>query len=121
MQDLFVQEEEGAQRLILRLSAHSPADCEARETVRDLGLPHIEEMALVVVKDEAADPTDVRVFGPAALVPGPDRSTHAVEKPRLGRSPPWKFAHAKDSGTGIRKPGASVTSAGGSCRCRHVG
>ena len=94
-QDLPVQEEQGAQRLVLRGRGDLPLDCEGAQEARDFGRPHVGGVALVVEEDVAADPRDVGLLGAAAVMSGADGYADAVEQSWLGRTGRVGFAHAK--------------------------
>jgi hypothetical protein len=55
-------------------------DREKRQKPRDFGDAHLARMRLAVEEDVAADPVDVGLFGPPAVMPGTNRLTHAVEQ-----------------------------------------
>jgi L-alanine-DL-glutamate epimerase-like enolase superfamily enzyme len=78
-----VEKEEGREGLGLCRGAHGAFDGEMRDEGVDLGLAHLARMALVVKEDEAADPGDVRLLGPQAVVAGADRHADSVEQARL--------------------------------------
>ena len=61
-----------------------PVDGEVGDEGVDLGLAHLERVALVVKEDVAADPADVGLFRAQAVVAGADRVADAVEQARLG-------------------------------------
>ena len=58
-----------------------PVNGEAREEARDLGLAKLARVPSTVEPHEASDPGDVRLLGPAAVVPSAERSAHLVQKP----------------------------------------
>ncbi|MEA2624675.1 MAG: hypothetical protein QOD06_720, partial [Candidatus Binatota bacterium] len=59
-----------------------PLDREVREELLDLLRAHLRWMTLPLIDDESADPRDVRLLGPGAPVPRPERVSHDIEKPR---------------------------------------
>ncbi len=83
LEDVAVEKHEGRERLGLGRGADGALDGEMRDEGVDLGLGHLEGMALVVKEDVAADPADVGLLGAQAVVAGADRLAHAVEQARL--------------------------------------
>ena len=78
---MTIEEEERAQRLVLRGGGYVPASGETREEARDLGLAKLARVPSTVEAHEASDPGYVRLLGPAAVVPSAERSAHLVQKP----------------------------------------
>jgi len=79
-EDLFVQEQEGAQRLIMGRGADLGIDGQGRKEPGDLRLTHLGWMADAVEEDEPLDPSYVRLLGPPAVVPRADRFTYAIKE-----------------------------------------
>jgi hypothetical protein len=75
-----VEEQQGAQRLVLRRRADVAADREPRKKAGDLGGSHLRGMPLPVEEDVAPDPADVRLLRPAAVVASPDRVADLVQE-----------------------------------------
>jgi hypothetical protein len=66
LQHLLVEEQEGAQGLVLGRGSDLPIDRDRGEELRDVRGTHLGGVALVVEDDEAPDPGDVRLLGAAA-------------------------------------------------------
>ena len=64
-----VEEEQGAQRLVLCARGDASIHGEVRQESAHLGPTELGRMAEPVEPDEAAHPQDVRPFGPRAIVP----------------------------------------------------
>ena len=112
-EDLAVEEEKGAERLVLGGGADLAPRGEVAEVPRHLGCAEAVGVPLPVKEDEAADPGDVRVLGAAAEVPGAQDAADAVEEPggrgdggrlRVHASPPTPAGgpaqRAADAGRG---------------------
>ena len=84
-QDVPVEEEEGAQCLVLGRGRHVLADREVREKGVDLGLAHFVRMPLAVEQDEALHPGHVSLLCSEAVVARSDRDPDTFEKARLLR------------------------------------
>ena len=98
LEDLAVEEEEGAEGLVLRRRRHLAIDGQRRQEARELSRSHLGGMALAVEEDVAADPGDVRLLGATAIVPGANGMTHAIEQPRLWRIGRAGLAHRERRG-----------------------
>jgi len=83
-EDGAVQEQQGAQRLVLGRCQDAAADREVGEEGNDLARAHFVRVALPVEEDEAADPGDVGRLGARAQVPEAGRLADAVEEARRG-------------------------------------
>src|SRR6266536_4560161 len=83
LQHVLVEEQEGAQRLILRRGGDLPIDRQGREELRNLDCAHLSGMPFVVEEDEAPDPGDVRLLGAAAHMPSPQGLTDAIQEARF--------------------------------------
>jgi hypothetical protein len=81
VQDVAVEEQERAQRLVLGGGGNLALDGEGAEEARDLGGAHLGGMALVVDEDAPADPSDVSLLGAATAVAKAVGLPHAVEEP----------------------------------------
>jgi hypothetical protein len=78
-EDVAIQEEHRAERLVLRGGGHVAVGGEcARECGDRLG-PELPGMALAMEEDEATDPADVRLLRPAAVVARVDDAADLVE------------------------------------------
>jgi hypothetical protein len=99
LEDVAVEKEEGREGLRLRGRAHRAFDGQVHDEGVDLRLGHLERVPLVVKEDEAADPSDVRLFGPQAVVASSDRHPDAIEQPRL---PGRRTVRGRGPGTAIR-------------------
>jgi hypothetical protein len=84
MQDVAVEEQERAQRLVLGRGGHPTFDGQGAEKACDFRRAHLGGMALAVEEDVAADPPDVGLLGAATAVAKAVGLTHAVEE--LGRA-----------------------------------
>jgi hypothetical protein len=85
----FVQKQHRAQRLILRRRADLFVDGEPREKRDKLGRAHRRRVLLLMKEDVPPNPVDVRLLGPATVVPQTYSSSHAIEE--LRRRPTfWK-------------------------------
>jgi len=82
------QEQQRAERLVLRRRGYLPFDGERAKELRDLRRSHLGRVALAMKHDEAANPTDVRLFGAAAAMTQPigrsTRSRSLGERAMLG-------------------------------------
>ena len=70
LQHVAVQEQEGAQGLVLGRGRDVAAHGQRGEEAGDLWGAHLGRVALAVEEDVALDPRDVGVFGPAAIGAG---------------------------------------------------
>jgi len=86
LQDLAIEEEQRAQRLVLRGRRDVALDGQGTQEPRDLGRAHLGGVTLVVKEDVAADPSDVGLLGAGAAVAGAQRRPHAIQQARRGRS-----------------------------------
>ena len=84
-ENLTVQEQKCAQRLILRRCADAACDGEAREEVGDLLFSHFTGVTQVVVSDELLDPADIGLLRAWAVMPGADGAADLVEQLRALR------------------------------------
>lgn len=66
----------------LRRGAAPSFDRQRRQESRRLGGPHLGWVALAVKQDVAAEPPYIRLLGPVAVVPDPERLADGVEKPQ---------------------------------------
>jgi hypothetical protein len=80
---VFVEKQQRTECLILCGGADALVDGEKRQKPRDFGDAHLGRMRLAVEDDVAADPVDVGLFGPPAVMPGTNRIAHAIEQLRL--------------------------------------
>jgi hypothetical protein len=94
-QDHSVQEQQGAQRLVLGGGGALPVDGEGAQETGDLGRSHVGGVTLVVEEDVAADPGDVGRLGSAAVMSGADGGADAVEQSWLGCAARVGFSDAK--------------------------
>jgi hypothetical protein len=79
VEHVAVEEQERAQRLVLRGGRDATLHRQRAEECGDLG-----RVALAVKEDVAPDPGDVGLFGTTAVVAGAKRGADAVEETRLG-------------------------------------
>jgi hypothetical protein len=78
------EEEHGAERLVLSGRTHTAAS-EVRDKGSDVFLSEFSRMTFPVKDNEPANPPDVRLLGPAAVVSYANGLPHAIEEPRGGR------------------------------------
>src|SRR5262249_25753195 len=64
-----LEEEQRVEGLVLGGRGDAVTDCERGQEGRDFRVAHLRGMALAVEEDVALDPVDVRLLGPAAVVP----------------------------------------------------
>ena len=79
LQHVLVQEQEGAQRLVLGRGGDVPVDRQEREELRDFQRARLGRVPLAVEHDVAAYPRDVGFFGAAAVMARADGLADAVE------------------------------------------
>lgn len=79
-EDLAVEEEDGAEGLVLGGGGDAPFDGEVGEEGFDLRRAHFAGVAFVVEEDEPFDPGDVGLFGADGIVFAADRISDLVEK-----------------------------------------
>jgi len=79
-EDLAVEEEDGAERLVLSGCGDAPFDGEVGEEGLDLGGTHLAGVAFVVEEDEPFDPGDVGLFGADGVVFTADRVSDLIEE-----------------------------------------
>jgi hypothetical protein len=77
---LSVEKQKRAERLILRGRRNVPSHRQVRQERRDVCGSQIGRMTLAVKYDVSADPMNVRLFGPPAVVPCADGSSHTIEQ-----------------------------------------
>ena len=77
-----IEEEERAERLILRGRGHVPIHSQTREECRHLRRGHVCGVTLAMEQDEPADPEDIRLLDPWPQMPRADRDPNTVEEPR---------------------------------------
>jgi len=102
LQDVAVEEQERAQRLVLGGGRDFALDGQGTEEARDLGGAHVGGMALAVEEDVPADPSDVRLLGAAAAVAEAVGFADAVEE--LGRAGRGRAGLRHDEGR-VRRSG----------------
>src|SRR5206468_12150290 len=81
LEDLLVQEQKRAERLVLSGGADAPLGREAREEAGDRTLIQIGRVALPVEQDESASPENVRLLRARTQMPRAGRQSNAVEEP----------------------------------------
>jgi hypothetical protein len=94
LQDLSVQEEQGAQCLVLSGRGDPSVHGEGTEEAGDFGRPHLGGVALVVEEDVAADPRDVGLLGATTVMSGAAGGADPIEQSWLGRAGWVGFAYA---------------------------
>jgi hypothetical protein len=80
-----IQEEQGAESLVLRGRRDPAVRRQPGEKPGDLSFAHVARMTLPVEENVAPDPIDVSIFGADAEMPYPDGVSDLVEKARLLR------------------------------------
>jgi len=75
-----IEEEQGAQGLVLGGGRDLVVDGERCQEGADFGGAHLGGVALAVKEDVTLNPMDVRLLGAPAIVAGADGIAHAVEK-----------------------------------------
>jgi len=86
MQDVAVENQQRAQRLVLARCVHLPFDSERAEKLRDLGPAHLGRMPLAVKQDEATDPSDIGLLGAPTAVAQPIGLAHAIQQSGLAHA-----------------------------------
>jgi hypothetical protein len=79
-ENLPIQEQLGAERLVPRRCAHLLPIRQPREKRRHVECAHRRRVLLVMEHDVAANPGRVGLFSPPAAMPGPNRRSHAMEE-----------------------------------------
>jgi hypothetical protein len=79
LQNGLVEEQDRAERLVLRRGRYAPLNREMREEAFDLGLAEAAGMLALVKSDEAPGPVEVRLLGLEAVVPRTDLLSHDIE------------------------------------------
>jgi hypothetical protein len=83
LQYVFVQEDDGIERLILRGGRDVAIDCKVTQEAIDFCGSHLGWMPFAVEKDESADPLEVSLFGPQAVMVDPQDISDRFEQLRL--------------------------------------
>jgi hypothetical protein len=83
---MAVQEEDGAQCLVLSGSCHIPVGGKMDDECLNFGKPHLSGMALVVIDNVAFAPVHIGLLGAVRVMFGPQRIAELVEEffPFLG-------------------------------------
>ena len=84
-QDVAVEKEQGAQRLVLRGGGHVPVDGERAEELRQFGGAHVRRVAFVMEQNVPAAPRDVGPLRTPAPVASPESGADAFEEAGLTR------------------------------------
>jgi hypothetical protein len=85
--NLLIQEQEGAERLILGGGGNMSLDSHVCEKGSDFCLAHFVWMAFAVEKNEAANPIEVGLFRADAVMLNAQMLTHTIEQ--LWRRSRW--------------------------------
>jgi hypothetical protein len=80
-----VEEQERAESLVLGGRRHVVVDRQGAQEGRELGRAHVGGVALAVEKNVAADPRDVGVLGPPAVVAKAEGEANSIQQAGLGR------------------------------------
>ena len=83
---VLVQKQQGAERLILRGGTQAALDREPGQKRRHFRGAHLGRVRLSMEHDVAANPVDIRLLGPAAVVPRSDDVPHPIQELELGAS-----------------------------------
>src|SRR5262245_450948 len=100
VENVAVQEEQCAQRLVLGRGRDLAVDGERGQERGYFGRAHLDRVPLAVEEDVPPDPVNVGLLGAAAVVPGADGLADAVEESWLGRAPRAGFMDCKHCGSG---------------------
>ncbi len=84
-QDRAIQEDQGAEGLVLSGSRHVEVSSEVGEKGRHMLLPHLFGMTNAVEEDEAASPLEVCLLRAVAVVAQAERLSDSVQQLRLSR------------------------------------
>jgi len=68
VEDIPVEEEHSAERLVLGGGGHLPDDGQVGKEIPEFACAYIFRVAFVVEQDEVANPVDVGLFGAAGVV-----------------------------------------------------
>ena len=82
LKHLLVKEEERAECLVLGGSGDVPDGRQVRQKTLHVGFAHLPGMPLAREEDEKADPVDVGLLGPVAVVQPPDPVAFLLKQPR---------------------------------------
>jgi hypothetical protein len=82
--NLPIQEQQRAERLVLRRRADLPFHGEVGEIPTDLVTTHLRRMPLAVKDNEPPNPRGIGLFGPAAIVTKTHRLAYSIEQSRFG-------------------------------------
>jgi hypothetical protein len=80
LEDFSVQEQKGAQSLVLRGCGNQAVARQMGEKFCDLGFPHLFWMAFSVIQNEPADPIAVRSLRPKTKMFPPDDIPDLIEE-----------------------------------------
>jgi hypothetical protein len=83
LEHIAVQEQEGAEGLILRRRRHAPFHGQPSQEAGDLGSPQLDWVTLAVEDDVPPDPRNVALFGSPAVVACAQPLPDAIEEPWL--------------------------------------
>src|SRR5438128_10706168 len=81
LQDLPVEKQQGAQRLVLRGGRNVVLHGQRAEELRDLDRSHLRRVALSVKYDVPANPRHVRLLGASAAMASAQGFAHPVAEP----------------------------------------
>src|SRR6266542_3488421 len=82
--DVAVEEQQGAERLVLGGGGHPPVDRQRAQEASDFGRPHLRGVALAEEEDVASDPRDVGFLGAAAVMASTEAARTRSSSPGLG-------------------------------------
>jgi hypothetical protein len=81
-EDVAVEKQQCAERLVLRRRCDVLLNGERRQELGDLRAAHFRRVALAVERNEPPDPRDVGLLGAPAVAPDTDGVAHALEQSR---------------------------------------
>ncbi len=102
-EDGAIEEQDGAESLILGGRRDAKARGQGFEESRDLGLGHGVGVAPAVENDKAADPEDVGLLGARRVVTGTDGLAHSIQQAGLGGGNGLEFVFRHDGSNGSRE------------------
>ena len=75
-----IQENQGAQRLVLRGSGNMSVDCEIGKKLADFNFSHLLRMAFVMIEDKLSYPVCIRFFRAQAVVLCPQGMVYLIQE-----------------------------------------
>jgi hypothetical protein len=86
LEDDFVEEQQGAHRLVLGRGGDILIDCQMSQEGLDFASPHLQWMPLAMEHDESFGPVNIGILGTDAIMQQSSRLPYAIEQlgPRIG-------------------------------------